>query len=93
MMQDKEDKNWIKEHMEDIDSKNWNYDFASLSNSEISFILKNIFYQLFLIHVDKIEINSSLDYNGYKVNLSISGEAYRDPSSIENYEIDDYTEE
>lgn len=79
-------------HYMDILSREWINDFSSLSNKEINNILITIFYQLFMIELDSIEITSTIDELGNHVTFRLEGEAFRDSDTIINVG-DDITED
>lgn len=79
--------NWKDEHKKDILSREWKYDFASLSNKELTFLLTNLFYQYFLIDVHSISIQSMQDRSGNDVEIIINGEAFRDVAGIDGSEL------
>lgn len=87
-MQNNQDKNW-NNHFNDILTREWKNDFASLTNAELTLLLQNVFYQLFLIEINSVEISSKQNEFGNFVKFEISGEAFRDPEKLEEFEKED----
>jgi hypothetical protein len=70
-------------------NKEWCKDISSMTNKEITDVIGLLFYQVFLIEVDRIKLISDLTSGGNFVKFEIEGEAYRDSDNISNNELEE----
>lgn len=86
-------KDEMNSHNKDIQSKKWHHDIMSLTNEDINLILSNLLYQTFMVEVDNINLAINTNESGCHVNISLSGEAYRDSENVNYLDEDEYEEE
>lgn len=81
------DNNEMNEHINDILSREFKGDFASLTHDEVRQKIYNMFYQMFLIDVESMKIIVNDDFAGSHVSLAITGTLLRDADNLKDADI------
>lgn len=89
--------NEFEKYQEDIMSKMWHHDIFSLTNREIHKLIENLMYQIFLVQVTNVSVETKIDELGGGVNIHIEGIPYMDEQNLSESDYDvedeDYDEE
>lgn len=83
----------MHDNKEQNSNENWKdiidtSDFTSLSQDEINLKLQNIFWQMFLIQVDKVSVLATTDEYGQYVTITVQGESYRSGEDLQQFLVE-----
>lgn len=79
----------FEKHQNDILSKMWSHDIFSLTNREIHKLIENIMYQMFLIQVMDVSIETRIGEDGDSVDIKIKGIPYIDENNLDSNDLED----